>query len=354
MICVSRPEDLSSWNIHAGHYPRDGSQLARNRFLLGYAILAPSSHNTQPWLFRVDEDGIDVYVDGSRKLHVIDHSGRQLYMSVGAAVFNLRLAMLRFGHAPVVETFPLAGDPTCVARVSPGALVEPRLRDFDLFDAIATRHTNRQPFLPVPVSYRIADELIEAADDEGAWLLRLHPDARTKAAELIAAADRAQFRDKRFRRELSQWLVANDSPRGDGIPGYSKSYGAPISRATNLLVRTFDLGDRVADDERDLVNGSPMLAVLGTDGDGPADWLAAGHAMQHALLAAGIHGLSASFLNQALELNDFRDRFSDITDRGYPQLVLRFGYAAAAAKATPRRSVADVIIDPLTAQCATG
>ena len=88
-----------------------------------------------------------------------------------------------------------------------------------------------------------------------------------------------------------------------------------------------------------------MLAVLGTPGDDQANWLAAGQAMQHALLTGRVHGLSASFLNQALELDHFRARFAEITGRGYPQLVLRFGYGPAVAQPTPRRGVDEVLMD---------
>ena len=57
------------------------------------ATFAPSIHNTQPWRFRVRDNGIDVYADWRRRLDVIDPNGRQLIISVGAAIMNLRLAI---------------------------------------------------------------------------------------------------------------------------------------------------------------------------------------------------------------------------------------------------------------------
>ncbi len=342
---MARPEHLEPWNVNAGDYPRHADPLSKHRFLVRYAILAPSSHNTQPWRFRCDDDGIDVLIDRTRKLDVIDAEGRQLLMSVGGALFNLRVAMIRFGHEPEVALFPSRSEPDLVARVTPGTPRTPSVDEVDLFDAIPTRHTNRHPFEPRPVSFRLADLLSHAAADEGAWLLRMLPDQRSAAAQMIAAADRLQFHDKAFRRELAGWLVSDSSARADGIPGYSKSYGAPISGANGLLVRTFDIGGRVAAGESDLIDGSPMLAVLGTDSDRPAAWLGAGQAMQHALLVAGVHGLSASFLNQALELRASRSQFVRLIGRGFPQLVLRFGYGPP-ARPTPRRTVDQVIAPP--------
>jgi nitroreductase len=44
---------LQPWNILADEFPSDGFTADQLEFLLGYAILAPSIHNTQPWLFQV-------------------------------------------------------------------------------------------------------------------------------------------------------------------------------------------------------------------------------------------------------------------------------------------------------------
>ena len=63
------------------------------------ATLAPSIHNTQPWQFHIRDNGIDVYADWRRRLDIIDPNGRQLIISVGAAIMNLRLAIYQRGWA---------------------------------------------------------------------------------------------------------------------------------------------------------------------------------------------------------------------------------------------------------------
>ena len=52
------------------------------------AVLAPSSHNSQPWLFRVRGTTLDLYADRSRALPIADPEGRELVMSCGAALFQ--------------------------------------------------------------------------------------------------------------------------------------------------------------------------------------------------------------------------------------------------------------------------
>ncbi|MEJ3748938.1 hypothetical protein WEI85_37420 [Actinomycetes bacterium KLBMP 9797] len=89
------------------------------------ATRAPSIHNTQPWWFQTRGRDIDVYVDRARQLAVLDPSGRQLLMSVGAAVFNLRLALLARGRIPVQRLLPDPARPDLVARVSAGPTTTP-------------------------------------------------------------------------------------------------------------------------------------------------------------------------------------------------------------------------------------
>jgi hypothetical protein len=62
------------------------------------AGLAPSTHNTQPWRFRVAEGAFEVWADPSRRLPIVDPDDRQLRLACGAAMFNLRLAVFRAGR----------------------------------------------------------------------------------------------------------------------------------------------------------------------------------------------------------------------------------------------------------------
>ncbi len=89
-----------------------------------------------------------------------------------------------------------------------------------------------------------------------------------------------------------------------------------------------------------------MLAVLGTDGDSTACRLDAGRALARVLLRATQDDVSASFLNQPVELEDLRPKVATLADHaGVAQLVLRFGYGPQTYP-TPRRPVRDVLLQP--------
>jgi nitroreductase len=47
------------------------------RLALEYAVLAPSSHNTQPWLFRLNDNTVELYADAERILKTVDPHGRE-------------------------------------------------------------------------------------------------------------------------------------------------------------------------------------------------------------------------------------------------------------------------------------
>ena len=53
---------------------------------LAVAVRAPSIHNTQPWRWRLDDDGLRLLADRSRQLAVADPDGHSLLVSCGAAL----------------------------------------------------------------------------------------------------------------------------------------------------------------------------------------------------------------------------------------------------------------------------
>jgi hypothetical protein len=325
-------------------FPVTGTATEKLRAAVRYAVRAPSSHNSQPWTFRIHGETLELRADRTRGLPVVDPDDRELVISCGAALFLVRLALRHFGFAPQVERLPDAGDPDCLARVRITGTWQRTAVDEGLFHAIAARHTNRLPCDVRCLPEHLPGTLEAAAREEGGWLHVFRTAAaRAAAASLVAEGDRLQMADKRFRRELAAWLRPNWTSRQDGMPGYALGFGDVMSAAGPLVVRTFDIGRGVAARDEDLVTGSPLLALIGTRRDMPGDWLNAGEALAHVLLRAQVEGVSASFLNQPIEVAELRPRLQCVAGReGFPQLLLRLGYAPL-VPATPRRPVSEVL-----------
>lgn len=342
---MTNEEAFAPWRISALSFPgHEAPACDKLKFMLGYAILAPSGHNAQPWLFRLRGDHVDVCADRTRALPVVDPHDRELTLSCGAALFNLRVAARHFGYRVTVELLPDPDHHDLLARAAVGEHKASNHEENTLFAAITKRRTNRMPFERTNVDRKVLERLEGAANAEGAWLhiVKDRHDRHT-VADLIADGDRMQFADKRFRRELAAWVHSNRSHSHDGMPGYAHGHGDLMSMLESFVIRTFDLGKGVSAKDKDLAEHSPVLAVLGTNGDGPADWLRAGQALQHVLLLAASAGVSASFLNQPIEVETLRPRLTKAINRtGFPQIVLRMGHGPE-VKPTPRRGVKEVL-----------
>ncbi len=330
-----------------GEFPAEGGADEKLLFLLKFAIRAPSSHNTQPWLFRIQGHEVDLIADLNRSLPVVDPLNRELIMSCGAALHHLRLAARYFGYTTRVEPFPEPDYPHLLARLSLGAPCETHADHILLFNAIEKRRTNRLPFLPDPIPEALLDVLVQTAEREGAWLhVFQDEESRFEIADIVADADRVQWSDKQFRTELAAWLTPNSSRRRDGIPGYAQGKGDLASEAESFLVRTFDLGAGRAARDREIALHSPVLAVLGTAGDSRLDWLNAGQALSAILLRARVEDVWASFLSQAVEVPSTRARLEELTEtKGSPQILLRLGFGRE-VRSTPRRPLQEVLLQP--------
>ena len=333
------------WQISEGAFPKNGSNSEKLRFLLNYAILAPSSHNTQPWLFRIIDDGIELYADRTRALPVVDPEDRELTISCGAALFSLRIALRHFAYEASVRSFPDASKPDLLARIRFGNEKKATAEENALFDAIVKRRTNRMPFGTQPIAESLLSELQEAATKEGAWLVIVRGEEnRNKLADLIAEADRKQMSDGHFRRELAAWIHPSRTASHDGTPAYALGFGALAGYFGPLVVRTFDVGKGQAAKDRQLATGSPALAVLGAKSDTPPDWLSAGQALARVLLRARVEDVWASFLNQPIEIPELRALISELVGgKGFPQLILRMGHGED-VKPTPRRTPGEVLM----------
>ncbi|MBW4632134.1 MAG: nitroreductase [Iphinoe sp. HA4291-MV1] len=345
---------LCPWNVSGTHFPKLGSPSEQLEFLLNYAILAPSGHNTQPWLFRIAHETIELYADRTRALPVVDLQDRELIISCGAALFNLRLAIRHFGYTDAVKTFPNPNDPDLLAHVWLGNPRKETEEEYLLFATITKRHTNRFPFRNCDIPETLLSIMQESTTQEGAWLEIIKgEDLRNAVADLIVEGDRIQMANPHFRRELAAWIHSNRNLTHDGMPAYSQNVSQLLDFATPIpanVICTFDIGRGKAANDGELAVGSPTLAVLGTNEDTPASWLSAGQALERTLLLGVAIGVSASFLNQPIQVALLRPRLQTLLNKpgypqiGYPQILLRLGFGPQ-VKPTPRRAVSEVLLD---------
>jgi nitroreductase len=304
------------------------------------ATAAPSLHNSQPWLFEPGHGAIDVYADPRRQLAVIDPTGREMYLGVAAAVFNLRVAMAHHGRMPLLRLRPRRSEVNLLARVTPGPSTAVSATVQKLARAIDRRRSNRWPFLDLAVPSGVLADLVVAAATEGAILRPAGPAVRMLLLDLVRDAEREWGGAPAYREELAAW--SRDRPDcGDGVPPFAMG---PRSTGDTLPLRDFRLPG-TAPPPRARFEARPSLAVL-YGGDTPRQWLRAGQALQRVLLTATAHGIASSLLTQPFEIPELRDQLVE-PSTGWPaQAIIRLGYTRRLAARSPRRPLSDVVLTP--------
>lgn len=325
--------------------------------LLRAAAAAPSVHNTQPWLLAASAARVDVFADPSRRLRHGDPHGRSMLVSVGAAVLDVRVALAHLGLAADTEIAPGLGAslddhlasgsdaPFLVARVraarepTGGASSAPAR----LFPAIWTRRTNRRPFRAEPVPAALLDVLMAAAAAEGARLRPVvDPSSVAAIVGLLRTAEAAEAGDPGLLGERAAQIGGPGHTSGIPVASLGPRPAALAEGSSGGAVR--DLGVGVAAVRESAVfETAPTLALLGTPGDEPVDWVRAGQALQRLWLEVTTAGLHASLLNQPLEHPTLRPALlAHAPGAGAAaQVLLRIGHGEPVPP-TPRRPLSEL------------
>jgi nitroreductase len=310
--------------------------------LVQYAILAPSSHNTQPWKFQLQSGRITILPDLSRRCPVVDPDEHHLYASLGCAAENLFLAAQAAGLAG-----HLSYDP---ARSSVALDVEPAtpLRSA-LFEAIPRRQCSRTRYDGTPLSSDALRLLADAARGDGV-LVSFYTDAEKKEqiAEYVAAGNAAQFGDERWAREMKKWIRFNarDAVRtGDGLLG--AALGIPnVPRWLGECSMSVAVSAK-SQNRKDIahIQSSGAIAVVSSEADDREHWIAAGRSYERLALQATALGLKTAFINQPIEVAGLRSQFARFLGVGSarPDLVVRIGRGPEAPRSV-RRPVKDVLL----------
>ncbi|WP_158059091.1 Acg family FMN-binding oxidoreductase [Halorussus halophilus] len=328
-----------AWNVSEAAFPRDGTMAEKARHLLRYAVLAPSSHNSQPWLFLVDGDEIRLFADHDRWLTVADPNKREMYLSLGAALENLLLAAEHFGLGHLVEYLPGSDSRHAATVVLQDNENNERSRHRAprLFDAILRRRTNRGRYQERPIPRRSLRAFRDVCVEDGlAVQFVTRAPTKQSVAELVGRADRRQFADRAYRRELGRWI---------GRGAFGDSW--PEAKIGRLLMTYLNVGPRQARKDAELVRNTPVLAALRTKRNGLREQLQAGQAFERVSLLATLLGVQTHPTSAPLEVPSLRRELQTQLDGPdwTVQHLFRLGYARSVATPSPRRSVESVLLD---------
>jgi hypothetical protein len=315
----------------------------RLKALLAWALLSPSPHNTQPWVWSVSDGVIELRRDNLRLLTVSDPDGRELVIGCGCALEHLLLRLGVEGDPVTLEVLPEGAQSDLLARVRVGS-GEPYVSQPELVAQMPSRRTNRTAYHGAPMSAPERDALVKAAAKFGVTLHWVdQAPVRAAVVDLIMQSDREQMANPEFRKELSHWMRSEHSHQMDGMEADLLGQHGVAAYVAPIVVRTFDVGKQQAAKDSQLTEGSPDLFVFETAKDDQAAWLATGRALAHVTLGAMNLGRASAYMNQPCEVPSSRAELRKVlATTGSPQLVLRVGLADE-THAALRFPVADVL-----------
>ncbi|WP_235962049.1 Acg family FMN-binding oxidoreductase [Falsiroseomonas selenitidurans] len=311
--------------------------------LIRYATLAPNGHNTQPWTFRLREDGIDILPDLTRRTPVVDPDDHHLFVSLGCATENLALAAAASGRSGRIRFDP-AGDGFVSFRFAEGPA-----ESADLFGAIVQRQSTRAEFDGRPAGVADLQALATAAAVPGVELVLITDrPGMNLVRDLVVSGTRAQMDDPAFLRELTSWLRFN--PReaiasGDGL--FSAASGRPSTPGWlgPLLFRAFATAASEGDAYARQIRSSAGIAIFLGDREDREHWVRVGRACQRFALKATALGLRHAFINQPVEVPALRPALAGVLGLAgrRPDIVMRFGHGPTLPYAA-RRPPGNVVL----------
>lgn len=339
--------------------------------LVQAAILAANPHNTQPWLFHVQEDGqqtgsIDVYADMSRHLGTMDPYCREMMLGIGCALENMHLAAQVNGYDVQTQLEPATlqlentSDPVQVARMTFRSQAVPT--HSDLYDAIALRHTDRSNYRQEAIAPQLLEQMLTLVDDENVQLSTFTSDSQafTRLAEATVQATEFIIGDSEMSRDSHAWFKHSwqqvqrdrDGPFID-TSGVSPWLRAVVKMLPPMSHARMDAGWLAG--TRSSLQATPVLGFIAVRDLYAQDQnLQAGRFWQRLHLWAVRRGLAAQPINQVVERVD-RERqlgqppvtaalldslTEDATWR--PTFAFRMGYPTQTALPSARRGLAEV------------
>jgi hypothetical protein len=331
----------------------DGPDDSGPEGLVAAAVLAANPHNSQPWLFRVEEDRIELFADRTRKLAAIDPDERELMLGLGCALENLVLAAGARGHKAEVTLLPEGPESDLVALIGlqPADSV-PNV----LYDMIPERRTNRSRYSGKPIPDNDLTVLAELAGADATLRLHLFTEERERqpVGDLIVRACEIQANDKEQHAETASWFRMNSDEiqeHRDGITIDAGGNPAPMRILAKLFVSEKmihgpSFGKEFIKSTKRQVSSASVFGILSAEGKSHEACLRAGRLYQRIHLWATSRGIALQPLNYPLENRpEMRGEVAALVGANGREALIpfRLGFGPQVPR-SPRRAVTDVIM----------
>jgi hypothetical protein len=311
--------------------------------IISYAIRAPSTHNSQPWLFRLQANSVSVFYDEKLKLPQADNDGRDLYVSIGCMLENMRIAAAHFGFSSTV-TFSINEVTHHIAEV---VFIKNSIsissRDEKLFETIPIRVNARGVFISDKVPNNSQESVLSIVDEfkseNISVKLMIEKSNINQIAEITQEAMHEAYSNPAFRAEMSSWMNSNISLKKQGLPGYSLKMPLIVSLIIPFLIRYLNMGKFLGKLNLKSLSSAPMIVILSSPNK-KESWISIGQCAERIMLYLQSQKLQTSIYVGSIEMGELYKKVQKLTggtDR--PQFVFAVGKIPGIHRITPRHNL---------------
>lgn len=306
-------------NIDQNRYNQDFVEM------IGYAIKAPSGHNTQPWKFNINEKSIEILPNYTKSLPVVDPDNRELFISLGCAAENLCISATSKAYDSKVC---IADNGVIAIDLRKNELV----KCDPLFDQITLRQTNRSVYNGRIISSDVLDTLKNITIEAGIniYFYGNGTEEFASISDFVVRGNVVQMQNRKFTDELKSWMRFNKKHQDKTNDGLSYAvFGAPnLPMFIVKPIMSCYLNDKTQN-KGDIkkMQSSSHFVLFTSDDNTPEQWVNLGRTMERFLLKSTEAGIAHTYMNQPNEVKELSMEMTGILHlSAYPTTLLRIGY----------------------------
>lgn len=317
----------------------------RLEHLASYGMLAPSTHNTQPWKVELKTNKISLYADFTKNIPEADPDNRDLFLSQGTFIENVALACDAYNLKHTIKLFPKAPG-SLIATITISNLASLKApKKPTLLQAIRIRQNFRGFFAGDVDPLKLKAVTKAASNTQAAIVPFTDLKTRNKLASLTVAGLKAAYARPEFRTEISTYINHNLSSKRTGLHGYSLRLNLPMSFIVPQVMKRKDIGAKLAALNKKTFDSASGVIIIASK-ETNQGWIEAGRVLERTMVLFAEQGIRSSIYAAAIETPELRPKVNKILAKKgmQPQLLLCIGPAPDALPFSVRLELSEIIL----------
>jgi hypothetical protein len=337
-VLIAAPLLQSCGNLIRKEISFDGNSSDSEKFIgfterkiLEAAALAPSGHNTQPWIVKIKPSGEWIISMNSESLlKAVDPLNHDSIISLGAFICNLQIAARHYGYEAEVSIIAKDSFSEDMVEVK---LVKSKPSGENL-ENLTLRRTLRKNFLPEKITNEHFNILSNHRNEEIAFFTAGSKEGKY-ISEATLEANKLQASRNDAQSELADWIRWSNSDAKKHMNGLTPAT-MEIDGFAGFYVRTFFSRDSVLSEDfrkkgiemvEEQLSSFGGWIVLSSEDSSVNSLIKTGISLQTLWLKASDLKIAIHPMTQLLQEGNWKNEISQkLSIPGEVQIILRTGY----------------------------